>query len=62
MGPTRWQKSTQVFVGLAVLAFVAAVVAAATFFTIGGARRQQRARPDTASARADGQAGHGPGQ
>ncbi|OBG62737.1 D-alanyl-D-alanine carboxypeptidase/D-alanyl-D-alanine-endopeptidase [Mycobacterium sp. E3339] len=36
MGPTRWQKSTQVFVGLAVLAFVAAVVAAATFFTSAG--------------------------
>ena len=36
MGPTRWRKSTQVFVGLAVLAFVAAVVAAATFFTTGG--------------------------
>ncbi len=36
MGPTRWQKSTHVFVGLAVLAFVAAVVAAATFFTTSG--------------------------
>lgn len=36
MGPTRWQKSTHVFVGLAVLAFVAAVVAAATFFTSAG--------------------------
>jgi serine-type D-Ala-D-Ala carboxypeptidase/endopeptidase (penicillin-binding protein 4) len=36
MGPTRWRKSTNVFVGLAVLAFVAAVVAAATFFTTGG--------------------------
>src|SRR5512135_1792804 len=36
MGPTRWRKSTQVFIGLAVLAFVAAVVAAATFFTTGG--------------------------
>jgi serine-type D-Ala-D-Ala carboxypeptidase/endopeptidase (penicillin-binding protein 4) len=35
MGRTRWRKSTQVFVGLAVLAFVAAVVAAATFFTTG---------------------------
>src|SRR5208337_4350058 len=35
MGPTRWRKSTHVFVGLAVLAFVAAVVAAATFFTMG---------------------------
>jgi serine-type D-Ala-D-Ala carboxypeptidase/endopeptidase (penicillin-binding protein 4) len=36
MGRTRWQKSTPVFVGLAVLAFVAAVVAAATFFTTSG--------------------------
>ncbi len=36
MSPTRWQKSTQVFVGLAVLAFVAAVVAAAAFFTTTG--------------------------
>jgi serine-type D-Ala-D-Ala carboxypeptidase/endopeptidase (penicillin-binding protein 4) len=36
MAPTRWRRSTQVFVGLAVLAFVAAVVAAATFFTTGG--------------------------
>lgn len=36
MGRTRWRKSTQVFIGLAVLAFVAAVVAAATFFTSGG--------------------------
>lgn len=36
MGPTRWRKSTQVFIGLAVLAFVAAVVAAATFFTTAG--------------------------
>ncbi len=36
MGRTRWQKSTQVFVGLAVLAFVAAVVAAAAFFTMSG--------------------------
>lgn len=36
MGPTRWQKSTHVFIGLAVLAFVAAVVAAATFFTSAG--------------------------
>jgi serine-type D-Ala-D-Ala carboxypeptidase/endopeptidase (penicillin-binding protein 4) len=36
MGLTRRQKSTQVFVGLAVLAFVAAVVAAATFFTSAG--------------------------
>jgi serine-type D-Ala-D-Ala carboxypeptidase/endopeptidase (penicillin-binding protein 4) len=33
MSPTRWRKSTHVFVGLAVLAFVAAVVGAATFFT-----------------------------
>jgi D-alanyl-D-alanine carboxypeptidase/D-alanyl-D-alanine-endopeptidase (penicillin-binding protein 4) len=36
MGPTRWRKSTHVFVGIAVLAFVAAVVAAAMFFTMGG--------------------------
>jgi serine-type D-Ala-D-Ala carboxypeptidase/endopeptidase (penicillin-binding protein 4) len=36
MGPTRRRRSTQVFIGLAVLAFVAAVVAAATFFTTGG--------------------------
>jgi D-alanyl-D-alanine carboxypeptidase/D-alanyl-D-alanine-endopeptidase (penicillin-binding protein 4) len=36
MGPTRWRKSTHAFVGLAVLAFVAAVVAAATFFTTAG--------------------------
>ncbi|OMC55182.1 D-alanyl-D-alanine carboxypeptidase [Mycobacterium sp. IS-836] len=36
MGPTRWRKSTPVLVGLAVLAFVAAVVAAATFFTTVG--------------------------
>ncbi|HYB81071.1 MAG TPA: D-alanyl-D-alanine carboxypeptidase/D-alanyl-D-alanine-endopeptidase [Mycobacterium sp.] len=36
MGPTRWRKSTHVFVGLAVLAFVGAVVAAATFFTTAG--------------------------
>jgi len=35
MGRTRWRKSTQVFIGLAVLAFVAAVVAAAMFFTTG---------------------------
>ncbi len=35
MGPTRRRKSTQVFIGLAVLAFVAAVVAAATYFTTG---------------------------
>ncbi|WP_144206595.1 D-alanyl-D-alanine carboxypeptidase/D-alanyl-D-alanine endopeptidase [Mycobacterium tilburgii] len=36
MGRTRWRKSTQVLIGLAVLAFVAAVVVAATFFTTGG--------------------------
>ncbi len=36
MSSTRWRKSTQVFVGLAALAFVAAVVAAAAFFTMGG--------------------------
>ncbi len=36
MGRTRWRKSTQVLIGLAVLAFVGAVVAAATFFTTGG--------------------------
>ncbi len=36
MGPTRWRKSTHVFVGLAVLAFVAAIVAAATFFNTAG--------------------------
>ncbi len=36
MGPTRWRKSTQALIGLAVLVFVAAVVAAATFFTMGG--------------------------
>jgi D-alanyl-D-alanine carboxypeptidase/D-alanyl-D-alanine-endopeptidase (penicillin-binding protein 4) len=36
MGSTRRRKSTQVLIGLAVLAFVAAVVAAATFFTMGG--------------------------
>ncbi|GBG36060.1 D-alanyl-D-alanine carboxypeptidase/D-alanyl-D-alanine endopeptidase [Mycobacterium montefiorense] len=36
MGRTRWRKSTQVFIGVAMLAFVAAVVAAATFFTTGG--------------------------
>jgi D-alanyl-D-alanine carboxypeptidase/D-alanyl-D-alanine-endopeptidase (penicillin-binding protein 4) len=35
MASTRWRKSTQVFVGFAVLAFVAAVVAAAAFFTMG---------------------------
>jgi D-alanyl-D-alanine carboxypeptidase/D-alanyl-D-alanine-endopeptidase (penicillin-binding protein 4) len=36
MGPTRRRKSTQVLIGLAVLAFVAAVVAAAAFFTMRG--------------------------
>jgi D-alanyl-D-alanine carboxypeptidase/D-alanyl-D-alanine-endopeptidase (penicillin-binding protein 4) len=36
MGRTRWRKSTQVLIGLAVLAFVGAVVAAAAFFTTGG--------------------------
>ena len=36
MGRTRWRKSTQALIGLAVLAFVAAVVAAATFFTTSG--------------------------
>jgi len=36
MGRTRWRKSTQVFVGLAVAAFVAVVVAAAAFFTTAG--------------------------
>ena len=36
MGPTRRRKSTQVLIGFAVLAFVGAVVAAATFFTMGG--------------------------
>ncbi|MBW0015743.1 D-alanyl-D-alanine carboxypeptidase/D-alanyl-D-alanine-endopeptidase [Mycobacterium sp.] len=36
MGPTRWRKSTQALIGLAVLVFVAAVVAAAMFFTTGG--------------------------
>jgi D-alanyl-D-alanine carboxypeptidase/D-alanyl-D-alanine-endopeptidase (penicillin-binding protein 4) len=35
MNPTRRRKITQVFLGLAVLAFVAAVVAAAAFFTMG---------------------------
>jgi D-alanyl-D-alanine carboxypeptidase/D-alanyl-D-alanine-endopeptidase (penicillin-binding protein 4) len=35
MGSTRWRKSTQVLVGFAVLAFVAVVVAAAAFFTMG---------------------------
>ena len=36
MGPTRRQKSTQVLIGFAVLVFVAAVVAAAAFFTMSG--------------------------
>lgn len=36
MGPTRWRKSTHAFVGLAVLAFVAAIVAAATLVTTAG--------------------------
>jgi serine-type D-Ala-D-Ala carboxypeptidase/endopeptidase (penicillin-binding protein 4) len=36
MGRARWRKSTNVLVGLAVLAFVAAVVGAALFFTTGG--------------------------
>lgn len=36
MARTRWQKSTPVFIGLGVLAFVAAVVVAATFFTTTG--------------------------
>jgi D-alanyl-D-alanine carboxypeptidase/D-alanyl-D-alanine-endopeptidase (penicillin-binding protein 4) len=36
MARTRWRKSTQALIGLAVLAFVAAVVAAATFFTTSG--------------------------
>jgi serine-type D-Ala-D-Ala carboxypeptidase/endopeptidase (penicillin-binding protein 4) len=35
MGPTRWRKSTYAMVTVAVLAFVAAVVAAAAFFTTG---------------------------
>ncbi|CAM4098198.1 D-alanyl-D-alanine carboxypeptidase precursor [Mycobacterium basiliense] len=35
MGPKRWRKTTHVLVGVAVLAFVAAVVAAAAFFTTG---------------------------
>ena len=35
MGPTRWRKSTQALIGLAVLVFVSAVVAAAMFFTMG---------------------------
>ncbi|SON60171.1 D-alanyl-D-alanine carboxypeptidase [Mycobacterium simulans] len=36
MGPKRWRKSTQVLIGVAVLAFVAVLVAAAAFFTTGG--------------------------
>jgi D-alanyl-D-alanine carboxypeptidase/D-alanyl-D-alanine-endopeptidase (penicillin-binding protein 4) len=36
MGPTRWQKSTRVLVGLAVLVFVAAVVGTAIFLTTSG--------------------------
>jgi D-alanyl-D-alanine carboxypeptidase/D-alanyl-D-alanine-endopeptidase (penicillin-binding protein 4) len=36
MARTRWQKSTPVLIGLAVLVFVAAVVAAAVFFTTTG--------------------------
>ncbi|OBH55084.1 D-alanyl-D-alanine carboxypeptidase/D-alanyl-D-alanine-endopeptidase [Mycobacterium sp. E2479] len=36
MARTRWQKSTPVLIGLGVLAFVAAVVVAATFFTTAG--------------------------
>lgn len=36
MGPRRWRKSTHVLVGLAVLAFVAAIVAGAVYFTTGG--------------------------
>lgn len=35
MGPTRRRRSTQVFVGFAVLAFIGAVVVAAMFFTTG---------------------------
>jgi D-alanyl-D-alanine carboxypeptidase/D-alanyl-D-alanine-endopeptidase (penicillin-binding protein 4) len=35
MGPKRWRKTTHVFIGVAVLAFVAAVVAAAMLFTTG---------------------------
>ncbi|WP_139829597.1 D-alanyl-D-alanine carboxypeptidase/D-alanyl-D-alanine endopeptidase [Mycobacterium gastri] len=35
MGPKRWRKTTHMFIGVAVLAFVAAVVAAAAFFTTG---------------------------
>lgn len=36
MARTRWQKSTPVFIGLGVLAFVVAVVVAAAFFTTAG--------------------------
>ncbi len=36
MGPKRWRRTTHVLVGLAVVAFVAAVVAAAVLFTTGG--------------------------
>jgi serine-type D-Ala-D-Ala carboxypeptidase/endopeptidase (penicillin-binding protein 4) len=43
MGPTRWQKSTHVLVGLAVLALVAVLVAAATFFTSGHSASSARA-------------------
>ena len=55
MGPTRRRKSTQVLIGLAALAFVAAVVAAATFFTTGGHGGVRGPAP------ADGQARDGPG-
>ncbi|WP_421843715.1 D-alanyl-D-alanine carboxypeptidase/D-alanyl-D-alanine endopeptidase [Mycobacterium sp.] len=43
MGPTRWQRSTHVYVGAGVLALVVAIVAAAAFFTTG--RRTVGARP-----------------
>ena len=43
MGPTRWQRSTHVYVGAGVLALVVAIVAAAAFFTTG--RRTDGARP-----------------
>ncbi len=36
MGPKSWRKSTHVLIGLVVLVFVAAVVAAAVLFTTGG--------------------------
>ncbi|HZU48588.1 MAG TPA: D-alanyl-D-alanine carboxypeptidase/D-alanyl-D-alanine-endopeptidase, partial [Mycobacterium sp.] len=36
MRPTRWRRSTHAIIGVAVLAVVAAVVAAATWFTAGG--------------------------